>query len=187
VVDGLWTVSDGAVRTTRTGYDRLIAIGDMTWTDFEVSVPMTVHGFGPGAYTHLSGAPMVGLGMRWRGHTSVDSKQPAWAWFPVGAYAWYRFHETGGRWELIGNENFPIVRGPRGTIPFDTTYVMKVRVQSLAEGARYSMKWWQQGTAEPSSWMATIDDVGGHDNGSVVLIAHQLDATFGAVQVTAVN
>ena len=158
VVDGLWTASDGAVRTVRTGYDRIIALGDMAWSDYEVTVPMTVHEFGPGAYSHLSGAPMVGLGVRWQGHTAVDSKQPAWGWFPVGAYAWYRYYETGARWELIGNDNSPIARGPQGEfIQFNTTYVMKVSAETIPSGARYSLKWWPQGTPEPTSWMGTID------------------------------
>ena len=35
VVDGLWAIQpDGTVRTIQTGYDRLIAFGDETWTDY---------------------------------------------------------------------------------------------------------------------------------------------------------
>lgn len=184
-VDGHWAAANGSVRTLQEGYDRVLAIGDTDWTNYEVTVPMTVHSFGPGAYSHLSGAPLIGLGMRWRGHTQVGTEQPAWAWYPVGAYAWYRFHESGGRIELTGNNGSPVKQGTRNTIPFTfgRTFILKVRVQDLAQGARYSMKLWQQGTTEPANWMLTIDDADTQDSGAVALIAHQMDATFGNVQV----
>ncbi|TDD98955.1 hypothetical protein E1269_28155 [Jiangella asiatica] len=189
VVDGLWALGNGTLRTGSTGYDRLVAVGDERWTDYEVTVPMTVHGFGPDAYSHLSGAPMIGIGVRWQGHTAVDSSQPAWDWFPAGAYSWYRFFAEGARWELRGNGNSPVQRGVRegSGIAFGATYVMKVRVQSLPQGARYSMKWWRHGTAEPTAWTATIDDADSVANGSIVLIAHQLDATFGNVEINSLT
>ena len=41
-IDGRWTAGAGGVRTADPGYDRLLGIGDFSWTDYEVTVPVTV-------------------------------------------------------------------------------------------------------------------------------------------------
>ena len=44
VVDGQWAIQpDGTVRTMQTGYDRTIAFGDETWTDYEITAEMTLN------------------------------------------------------------------------------------------------------------------------------------------------
>jgi len=48
-------------------YDRLIAMGDMTWDDYEVTVPITMHGIAPSGYASSSNNPIVGILMRWTG------------------------------------------------------------------------------------------------------------------------
>ncbi|TDE94057.1 hypothetical protein EXU48_11415 [Occultella glacieicola] len=186
-VDGLWRVDNGSVSTVQVGYDRILAVGDSAWTDYEVTVPMTLHSFGPGAGQYLSGDPMIGIGLRWQGHTQVQGEPLAYGWYPAGAYSWYRFYENGPRWELFGNHNSPVVRGARNAIDFSPgdTYMMRVRVEGLPSGgATYSMRMWEQGTSEPTTWSGTITDVDTVSNGSVVLIAHHVDATFGNVTVT---
>ncbi|MBZ2196744.1 fibronectin type III domain-containing protein [Occultella gossypii] len=186
-VDGLWEAGNGSVSTVQVGYDRILAVGDATWTDYEVTVPMTLHGFGPGAGQYLSGAAMIGVGLRWQGHTQLQGEQPGYGWYPAGAYSWYRFYDEGPRWELFGNNNSPVNRGPRNAVDFSPgdTFVMRVRVESLPTGgAVYSMRMWEQGTVEPTTWFATITDDDTVANGSVVLIAHHVDATFGNVTVT---
>src|SRR5699024_9260021 len=77
-VDGRWQADDGSVSTLQVGYDRILAVGDVGWTDFEVTVPMTLNSIGPGAGQHLSGAAMIGIGLRWHGHTQVQNEQPAY-------------------------------------------------------------------------------------------------------------
>lgn len=59
------------------GYDRLLAIGDMSWKDYEVTVPITVHSLNT---NDLSNSAGVGLIARWRGHFQVGSEQPAAGW-----------------------------------------------------------------------------------------------------------
>ena len=66
VVDGLWAIQpDGTVRTIQTGYDRVIAFGDETWTDYEVTAEMTFNN---------SDCFEFGLGVLvgWSGHTYGD-------------------------------------------------------------------------------------------------------------------
>ncbi len=49
VVDGLWTLESGGVRTTEPGYDRLVGIGQTDgWDDYEVLVPITMNSLSPG-------------------------------------------------------------------------------------------------------------------------------------------
>ena len=84
---------------------------------------------------------------------------------------------------LSGNEGSP---AKYTHLPFDfaTTYLLKVRAETVTDGiTRYQVKLWQSGPAEPSSWMSSIDATDGPQAGTLVLVAHQLDATFGDVQV----
>ena len=66
VVDGLWSVDGNGLLTIDAGYDRLVAVGDTTWTDYEVTVPITVHEVDSTGYNPPSGNPVVGLFMRWK-------------------------------------------------------------------------------------------------------------------------
>jgi hypothetical protein len=50
VTDGCWAIHNGRVSPDEIGYDRLIAVGDMRWKDFEVTVPITVHGINASCY-----------------------------------------------------------------------------------------------------------------------------------------
>lgn len=182
VVDGHWTVGPDGVRVApgATGYDRVLALGDQSWTDFEVTVPVTMHSFGPAAGSYLSGAPLVGLAMRWQGHQAVNSAQPAWGYKTVGAYAWFRWYDT-PKLEMVGNDGSPKV-GAVGSWPVGATYVLKARAVTGPSGTTYSFKTWPQGAAEPASWTLSFTQ-NGPTHGSVALIAHQLDATFGTVSV----
>ncbi|MPZ26525.1 MAG: hypothetical protein GEV12_08720 [Micromonosporaceae bacterium] len=183
VVDGAWSVTGGGLRTDITGYDRLVTVGDVGWSDYELTVPITVHELGPAAYTHLSGAPLIGVGMRWNGHTRVDSAQPAWGWYPTGAFAWYRFYEGGGKFVLSGDGGSP-AKYTRPAFAIGTTYQLTVRATTLSGGVtRYQVKLWPAGGSEPAGWLSSIDVTGGPQSGSIVLVAHQLDGSFGAVTV----
>jgi chitodextrinase len=183
VVDGKWVTTGAGVRTDITGYDRIIAVGDIGWSDYELTVPVTVHALGPAAYSHLSGPPLIGVGMRWNGHTAVDAKQPAWGWYPTGAFAWYRFFENGGRFVLTGNDGSP-VQYSHPSFAIGTTYQLKVRAETLGGNVtRYQVRMWPAGEAEPAAWLSSIDVTGGPAAGGIALIAHQLDGTFGDVSV----
>ena len=93
VVDGKWRLENGNVRTAEPGYDRLIAVGDMTWGDYEVTAPITLH-----SKPASSG---VGVLLRWEGHTDepVVTSNPKSGYYPLGAILWYR----SGRLEIFGN------------------------------------------------------------------------------------
>jgi hypothetical protein len=74
------------------GYDRLVAIGDRSWTDYEAEVHITVNEIEPN-YASPSNGPALGLLTRWPGHT-LDGFQPARQWWPMGAYSFFRWFQA---------------------------------------------------------------------------------------------
>ena len=68
VVDGLWAINGGRLETVAPGYDRLVAIGDMSWTNYEVTVPVTVLSLNTAGWGSPSNGAGVGLIARWTGH-----------------------------------------------------------------------------------------------------------------------
>lgn len=182
VVDGKWSTGSQGLTVNEMGYDRTVAIGDLSWADYEVTVPVTVRGLGPGAGTPQSGVPLVGLGIHWNGHTPRSTEEPAISWWPTGAFAWFEWYGS-GRFALQGNEGSPLIR--KGAAwNFGTTYMMKVRAERESSGVRYSYRWWPKGAPEPSAWGLSLLEDAGPAAGSVLLIAHHVDASFGAVEVT---
>jgi hypothetical protein len=182
VVDGKWAVETDSVRPVEIGYDRLVAIGDLSWTDYEVTVPITVHevdmSTGP-----VSGNPGLGLLMRWTGHTDspISGWQPKTGWVPFGTIGWWRwsslasatlqFYQTGV------SQSFLPVLGVR--------YIFKIGVGSTpGQGGLYRLKVWEDGQPEPSAWNLTYQAGSSNlSHGSFMLLAHHVDASFGDVTV----
>ena len=183
VVDGKWTINGGELRTLETGYDRAIAIGDQTWENYEVEVPVTVYSLAPGSGTQQSGQPLVGMGLRWLGHSPVQNRQPNWGFWPTGAFAWYRLHATTNGLNIMGNNGQPKTKQPFD-LTYGATYVFKARAQTVAGGTDYKFKAWLQGTEEPGQWHVEILEPDGPASGSVLLLAHHLDVAFGDVIIT---
>ncbi len=175
VVDGLWALEGDSVRTVEPGYDRLIAIGDVAWTDYEVTVPITIHS--------MSGNGGTGILMRWNGHTDnpYADWQPKTGWLPLGAIGWYR----PGHLEIYGNNDEIIGWDDTRILTTGVPYVLKMRVETVPEqGGLYSLKVWEAGQAEPSQWDLTAQEgLSDPQNGSMMLISHLWDASFGDVTV----
>jgi hypothetical protein len=183
VVDGLWAMEGEYIRpvgASSDSYDRLVAVGDMSWLDYEVSAEVVVHEF-------FWGAPGVGILVRWNGHGD-DDQQPHYA-HPFGALGWYRVTGGTARLRILGNDNYDIATDYSGrTLDFGVPYIFKMRAETES-GPRsyYRFKVWEAGDPEPSEW-----DLSGYGNdidvdelhGSVVLVAHRTDASFGNVTVT---
>jgi hypothetical protein len=195
VVDGKWALEGGGVRCIEPSYDRIMAIGDVLWTDYEASVPVTMHELDQSGFDPPSNAPGIGLGVRWTGHLIWDDAQPAWGYEGFGAVAFYRWEPnptpgcTARRtiyehpWDLVAEDT------SCEELQFGVTYVFKVRVETTQQGQNVSMKIWEQGLPEPAGWdlVATDVDADAPLSGSLVLISHHVDATFGTVVVTPVN
>ncbi len=186
VVDGLWTIEGDTVRPVgvdENSYDRLIAIGDTTWLDYEVTVPITIHQF----FGDLD--PGTGILVRWNGHGN-DAQQPHYA-HPLGGLGWFRKRPTSSvyRLNILGNGGIQIATDYSGRVlDLETPYIFKMRVETEAGGqSLYSFKVWEASESEPAGW-----DLSGYGNdldpdeahGSLMLVAHRTDASFGDVTIT---
>lgn len=177
VIDGNWTISGDAIRTVEPGYDRLIGMGELDWRDYEVTVPVTIHDIlNPNDWG-------AGLIFRWNGHTDDPDycSQPLCGWKPLGDIGW--FNKNGlNIWDNL--------TGPTTSFPtqLDTSYWMKMRVETLASGATYYLKVWEVGQPEPETWNLTRAH--GDDfpmSGSLLLVAHNADVSFGNVSIVPIN
>jgi hypothetical protein len=192
IVDGLWALEGDSVRPVVPGYDRLLAVGDESWDDYEATVPITVHGFDPqckGVYSRQCRSdPGVGMLLRWQGHTETDGSQPRRGYTPFGVLGWMR-------WSIDNlNNDSLVLTGTQGCIsrltnkslPFEIKHLLKMRVETNAHGHTYSVKIWEDGRAEPAAWDIQSRQAlsEGLRNGSLLLLAHHVDASFGNVTIT---
>lgn len=185
VVDGIWSIQGNTVRPDVMAYDRLIAIGDQAWTEYEVSCPVTVHSIDPNGYAAPSYGPGVGLLLRWPGH-SYDGGQPWQGVYPLGAIGMFRWTNEYNRFQLFGNNGYILASSTSDTLQLGVQYIFKMRVANVSNRVEYSYKWWRANQGEPSSWQLTGSQSKSADPGygCVLLLAHHVDASFGAVTVT---
>ena len=183
VVDGLWQLDTAGVHPAQTGYDRLLALGDLAWDDYELTVSVTVNSVD--IYTgQPGGQPAVGLLVRWPGHYDWGDDQPRLGWYPMGALAWFKWATTSGSgaYQFVGSDGIVGVSNGTGpSPPLAVPYVWKVR----AQGHVYRLKVWPADEAEPGSWLLTYQSQTADPlTGSLLLLAHHCDISFGDVAVT---
>jgi len=190
VVDGQWTIDNGAARPTVLDFDRLLAIGDLSWRDYTVTVPITILSVDPSGYTGPSNGPGVGVMVRWQGHYWAENDvQPRTGWRRLGALAWYRW--KGGATpseglQLVGHRGILLAESTR-TLSLNTPYLFKVSITSSpnpGKPATYRFKVWEASQAEPATWdFEQQGNSGEPKSGSILLVAHHVDARFGNVTV----
>jgi hypothetical protein len=185
VVDGNWQISGGTVGPVAPGYDRLLALGDMSWKDYEVTVPVTVHSLNTADLDNSAG---VGLIARWRGHFQVGNEQPAGGWRKLGTLTWFRWNQNQvGAWEMRGNGGSFLQQSSEQPLAFGTTYMFKLSVQSSTlegEPSTYRFKVWPMGQQEPAQWfLQSTGSLNEPETGSIMLVAHQAMVSFGKVEV----
>jgi len=198
VVDGKWEVTSGGVTILEAGYDRLIAIGDTSWSDYEVTAEVTVHGIDSTseAFHWTSGGPGVGIIMRWEGHTDEPAfdppiEQPRSGYLPLGAIGWYHWRTGYGdtdpnRWELLGDDLVLKAHSSATQLEYGVPYLFKMQVKTEpGVGGLYRFKVWEASAAEPDSWLLTgQESLSNPQQGSLLLVAHHAYATFGGVTAT---
>lgn len=182
VVDGQWTLNANGVRPSVAAYDRLVAIGDVSWSDYEVLVPITIHNV-----DHTGSQPGVGILMRWQGHSDdpVSGWQPKSGWKPYGAIGWWRYYSTTN----VKLEFHETAEYEPFNPAMNTPYWFKIRVETLATQHRYSLKVWPYSQNEPPNWNLEHYEDAANDLaiGSFLLISHFIDATYGDVTVVPVG
>ncbi|MGA9115310.1 MAG: immunoglobulin domain-containing protein [Bacteroidota bacterium] len=189
VLDGLWTIQNGSARPLRPGYDRLLAMGDQAWDDYELTVPVTIHSIDSSGFRYPSEGAFVGLIFRWPGHStsppSTQGFQPKAGYLPLGALATYGWDmDLLPRFKMWGNNIATIAQQP-AVLTFGTRYIFKMRVQTLPGlGPQYCLKVWQEGQQEPSQWnLVGQQSFTDPQTGCLLLVAHHVDASFGNLTV----
>jgi hypothetical protein len=109
----------------------------------------------------------------------------------MGAIGWFRWG-TGdtGAYFILGNEGTKLASNSTPGVPQNgVRYIYKMRVETVSgQGGRYSFKVWISGQPEPAQWLMTAQEsLSDPQNGSLLLIAHHVDATFGNVTITKLN
>lgn len=194
VVDGQWHATDRGVRTTVAAYDRLLTLGDLSWTSYRTTVAATIHGFRP---PRIPDKPIGGFGIlvHWSGH-QPDQHQPCREWRPNGAICWYR-----ADWDTpdlprkrvfsISDavvKDTHIVHSAPYDLPTDTSYVYEATVRMDEHHAGwYRYRVWPE--SDPGCILCDLQAKGlsGHaPRGSVLLIALSVDITITQIDVTPV-
>ncbi len=192
IVDGQWAKTGDTIRPTWLDYDRLIGIGDMSWTDYEVVVPITIHAIDAAdGFKSPSNGPGIGMIMRWSGHYQETTEQPRIGWRELGALGWFRWSRDANSnisagLQLLGYFNKELAANPAIVPEFGKAYLFKMRVESVANaGDIYRFKVWEAAQAEPAAWHMEGRGVAAEPTrGSLLLVAHHVDASFGKVTVT---
>ena len=184
-VDGFWAVDDNGIRPIQIGYDRLYNMGDMQWDNYEVTIPVTVHGIDP-VYDEVNIGSAVDVVVRWQGHAVWDDSQPAWGWWPFGAMAMYEWPQPDlFLTKLAGNKLVSLAETEHFSVEMNKPYMIKIRVETMPDlRSMYSFKSWPADQTEPDGWQFFGVQREWHPlNGSVLLVAHHADATFGNMTV----
>lgn len=188
-VTGDFEIVGGELRTTIPGYDRLLAIGDLGWTDYEVTVPVTVESLNDQEWGPPSNGAGVGFITGWQGHYPMASEQPNLGWRrALNSLSWYTWNPNGtSGFRMLGFGGGKTLASSDEQMALNTTYIFKMSVQSSSvEGFpnTYRFKYWPQGSPEPALWTMQGDGLAGEPRtGSLLLVAHQAMVRFGDVTV----
>ena len=189
VVDGLWEITEGGIKVVEPYYDRVIAFGDQSWRDYEVTVPVTFHGMRHPVRGTDGGAGVIhaAIAVHWPGHDD-DNHQPHVKWYPLGATAEFRLEPRlkNCSWRILGGGRKIVEEDSTRPIEYERQYIMKHRVRTRADSStQYSVKLWPADEPEPKGW--DVEAVEGPEDvqqGGALIIAHYTVVTFGNVIVT---
>ena len=190
VSDGQWTKQGATIRPLVLAYDRLIGIGDLSWQSYEVVVPVTIHAIDEAGYAYPSSGPGVGMLLRWQGHYLENTEQPRTGWRNLGALGWFRWGLDGlgqpiVNGQMLGYNGVQITTNYQLIPAFEVPYLMRMQVEAVADaGDWYRFKVWPIAQAEPTAWQMVGQGFSGEpEHGSLLLVAHEADASFGTVEI----
>jgi hypothetical protein len=196
VVDGQWGLqSNGDVRTLVTGYDRAIALGDISWTSYEAVVPITVNSYSDVGFIGSYYAPAVGVVMGWQGHTDspIVCDQPKCGYGTLGMATWYDWDRPAPGQPPTGNAKFNMWITPSKKLTDESGLMLELgqryfwKVQTnRTEGTygTYRLKVWPIAEPEPAAWLLELAGTkASQAEGSLLLVAHHVDVSFGDIKV----
>ena len=198
VVDGQWEITKDGLHNLDTYYDRVVAFGDDSWENYEVTTTVTFHDFtppqkGPPTYNVSHAA----IASRWPGH-SEDELQPHRQWYPLGATSEFRLSAglDSCRWRIFDGPKPKSIRfyveqevSDYRNIELNMVYGMKHRVETVGiDSTKYSVKLWPMEQPESNEWdFSGIEHEENLASGSVLFLAHNTSVTFGNVQVVPIQ
>ena len=175
IVDGLWELTPAGIRPTQTGYDRTIAIGDITWpSNYQVTVPITAH----------QNFVAIGFAVGWQGHEGSQKPKKGW---PLQALAWIRGPKNNPKLEIVtyaGENASPVIETGQAipSIILNEAYILKTSSEPLNnEVSRFYVKFWRESEGEPTAWNLHADVP--TRAGSVLLVDWHGGATYGNVTI----
>ncbi len=185
VVDGLWTIEGNGVRTAEPGYDRILALGDQSWDNYEVSLSLTVNSAPIGPLERDGSG--LGFGMLWGGHTDdpISGRQPKEGYNPIVS-PFYNLRNGNFILHDYPDWGSPHLNSTAFSFDEGETYEVKIRVEqtNLIDRSYYANVW-NANDSEPTSWLLEgTDQMTEPLNGAFVLIAHHWDITFNNIEVT---
>ena len=182
IIDGKWTITDDGIRTVEPGYDRLFAIGDENWDEYELVSDFIIHSVDEDEF---AGVSVIGP---WNGHTDdpISGFQPKAGFNPFGSQSWTAFFPSGGRSQIQTGGFLQPKDRIFTTFDLEQVYNYRYRVEDEQQNGQlvYSLRVWEAGTAEPADWDVRYTDTSsGLVRGALVFVAHFADVTFGDISV----
>lgn len=198
IVDGKWEITQNGLQVVEPGYDRIFMIGDKSWKDYEITVPVKIFGLLDKDYQPCNTGNSFGIIMRFQGHSVggpwyFPEAQPKWGYLPIGALGFLELES--GYAEL--NIYRSVKHGPP-TVNFglfytddDIEYIIKMRCQTVSNNSAkstatlYSFKIWKQDESEPEQWDWQYTETSKHalDRGGICLFANNVKMTFGDIHI----
>src|SRR5262249_45597124 len=159
------------------------AIGDQTaWRNYVATAEVTLNAVDSFTYA-------VGIICGWQGHTQdgASPQQPREG-HPFPGLGGYSMGSPGpSSLQIYENTRAApetvLVQQTNQILQLGVKYIFKVQVQKNASGgSHFSFKVWPATSPEPVNW--NLQANGEANQGSIVLVAHRADVTFGAVTIT---
>jgi Ca2+-binding RTX toxin-like protein len=192
IVDGTWEIDSNGVRPVDLGYDRLIAIGDRSWDNYQLNFSLTAHDLHNVDPRGRDGGGFA-IGMLWNGHTDdpISGWQPKSGWTPNASFFYADDNGDGiGELTLHASDSFEdVIASTSYTLEEGFTYDFRVTVEQVGLYDRlYSLKVWQDGTAEPAGWTLQGTEhfavSQAPATGSIYFDAHYFDVSFNDMTVS---
>ena len=199
VSDGKWEITKDGLQIIEPGYDRIFLIGDKSWQDYQVMVPVKIIGLDQN-YTPYDKGSSFGIVMRFGGHTAggywkFPQAQPKWGYLPVGAIGFVTLNSKYADLNIFRSGKPNDIDFSHFYIDHKTQYLIKMSCQTIRDDSTqsmntlYSFKIWKYGDTEPTSWDWQYMEKNklSLQRGGIGLLANHIKMVFGDVQITHIN